>query len=32
MWRELENFTDVVLKDHGHLSAVMAGNPELVSF
>jgi pimeloyl-ACP methyl ester carboxylesterase len=25
MWRELENFTNVVLKDHGHLSAVMAG-------
>jgi pimeloyl-ACP methyl ester carboxylesterase len=25
MWRELDNFTNVVLKDHGHLSAVMAG-------
>lgn len=25
MWRELDNFTSVVLKDHGHLSAVMAG-------
>jgi pimeloyl-ACP methyl ester carboxylesterase len=25
MWRELESFTNVVLKDHGHLSAVMAG-------
>jgi pimeloyl-ACP methyl ester carboxylesterase len=25
MWRELESFTNIVLKDHGHLSAVMAG-------
>ena len=25
MWRELDNFTNVILKDHGHLSAVMAG-------
>jgi len=25
MWRELDNFTNIVLKDHGHLSAVMAG-------
>lgn len=25
MWRELPDFTNVVLKDHGHLSAVMAG-------
>ncbi len=25
MWRELQNFTSVVLIDHGHLSAVMAG-------
>jgi pimeloyl-ACP methyl ester carboxylesterase len=25
MWRELDNFTSVVLVDHGHLSAVMAG-------
>jgi pimeloyl-ACP methyl ester carboxylesterase len=25
MWRELRNFTNVILKDHGHLSAVMTG-------
>jgi imidazoleglycerol phosphate synthase glutamine amidotransferase subunit HisH len=25
MWRELDNFTNVVLPGHGHLSAVMAG-------